>query len=264
LQNHRQAVCVARPWVTTQRNGIREAGSNGSDSNFRLIHIRVLDFLLWLLKREQRLAKEETEARKKTEWEEHLKAQSKNVRHARGSSLIAVSEDDSDDNAGGRRLTQQARPTRKASKKALEEMNRETQRMSRNMQLAHQAKTKKKITKESFAKFNFKPGGGVAPDTSMAASSATASSAPVSDFEGLQQHETPPTSPAYRENFLQKIGEGDKAPVLASIEPADKTVMDMEEELPTMEDVMTQPVIRVDKGKGKATEARPIEKSQRP
>jgi hypothetical protein len=25
-----------------------EAGSNGSDSNFRLIHIRVLDFLLWL------------------------------------------------------------------------------------------------------------------------------------------------------------------------------------------------------------------------
>jgi mediator of replication checkpoint protein 1 len=78
------------------------------------------------------------------------------------------------------------------------------------MQLAHQAKTKKKITKESFfAKFNFKPGGGVAPDTSMAASSsATASSAPVSDFEGLQQHETPPTSPAYHENFLQKIGEG--------------------------------------------------------
>lgn len=244
-----------------------EAGSNGSDSELPADPHSSSRFLaLVKRKREQRLAKEETEARKKTEWEEHLKAQSKNVRHARGSSLIAVSEDDSDDNAGGRRLTQQARPTRKASKKALEEMNRETQRMSRNMQLAHQAKTKKKITKESFfAKFNFKPGGGVAPDTSMAASSsATASSAPVSDFEGLQQHETPPTSPAYHENFLQKIGEGDKAPVLASIEPADKTVMDMEEELPTMEDVMTQPVIRVDKGKGKATEARPIEKSPTP
>ncbi|KAI9881515.1 MAG: hypothetical protein M1830_000078 [Pleopsidium flavum] len=217
-------------------------------------------------KREERLAKEEADSRKKAEREAHLKAQYKNVRHPRGSSPMAVSEDDSDDNAVGRRLTQQARPTRKASKKALEEMNRETQRMSRNMQLAHQAKTKKKITKESFfAKFNFKPGGGVAPDTSKAASSsATASSAPVSDFEGLQQRETPPTSPAYPDNFLGKNGEGDRVPILASTEPADEMDMDMDEELPTMEDVMTQPLTRVDKGKGKAAESRPMEKSPTP
>jgi hypothetical protein len=42
-------------------------------------------------------------------------------------------------------LSQKARQPRKASKKALEEMSRETQRMSRNMQLAHQAQTKKKM-----------------------------------------------------------------------------------------------------------------------
>ena len=54
-------------------------------------------------------------------------------------------ESDSDpDGENGRRLTQHSRPTRKAGKKAMEEMQREQQRISRNMQLTHQAKTKKK------------------------------------------------------------------------------------------------------------------------
>jgi hypothetical protein len=45
--------------------------------------------------------------------------------------------------------------------------------MSRNMQLAHQAKTKKKITKESlFAKFNFNP----TADDEFAASCSTGGS----------------------------------------------------------------------------------------
>lgn len=59
---------------------------------------------------------------------------------------------------GDAALTRSSRPTRRAGKKAIEEMARETQRMSRNMQLAHQAKTRKKIGKDSlFAKFNYKP-----------------------------------------------------------------------------------------------------------
>jgi mediator of replication checkpoint protein 1 len=46
---------------------------------------------------------------------------------------------------------------RKAGKKALEEMHKETQRIARSMQLAHEARTRKKVTKQSlFEKFNFK------------------------------------------------------------------------------------------------------------
>lgn len=42
------------------------------------------------------------------------------------------------------------RQQRKASKKAIEDMHRETQRIARNMQLTHEATTKKKITMDSF------------------------------------------------------------------------------------------------------------------
>jgi mediator of replication checkpoint protein 1 len=63
------------------------------------------------------------------------------------------------DGEGSRRLTQQAKPTRKAGKKALEAMARDQQRLVRNMQLTHQAKTKKRYgTKDLFAKFGFNQG----------------------------------------------------------------------------------------------------------
>ncbi|RDW91301.1 hypothetical protein BP5796_02466 [Coleophoma crateriformis] len=107
--------------------------------------------------------------------------------------------DDSDDNVE-RRLTQTQRPTRKAGKKALEEMHRETQRLSRSMQLAHQAKTKKKITKASlFAKFNYKPAGFSEAD---AESSAPTSSSPV--HSDVEMRDTPPTSPASHANDVEK------------------------------------------------------------
>jgi mediator of replication checkpoint protein 1 len=61
-----------------------------------------------------------------------------------------------DERDAGRSFTQQSKPTRKASKKALEEINRETQRIARNQQLAHQMQVKKKITKQDlFKRFNF-------------------------------------------------------------------------------------------------------------
>ena len=54
-------------------------------------------------------------------------------------------------------LSDAARPTRKASKKAMLEMERETQRLARQQALAHQIKVKKKFsTTDLFARFNFR------------------------------------------------------------------------------------------------------------
>src|SRR5207237_5068437 len=74
---------------------------------------------------------------------------------------LELDGEEQDDGSGAeQRLTQQVRPTRKAGKKALDEMHRETQRLARNMQLAHEARTKKKVTRESlFMRFNYHPKG---------------------------------------------------------------------------------------------------------
>ncbi|KAK2759879.1 hypothetical protein FQN54_002613 [Arachnomyces sp. PD_36] len=127
-------------------------------------------------KRKEREAKEKEEEAKKK-------------RRAEIAKTIASDEisDGSDDDLAGRKLTQSSKPTRKASKKALQAMNQETQRMSRNMQLEHQARTKKKITKESFfSRFNFGQQG---------SSSTVGSSNPPSAAESEKEHATPPTSP---------------------------------------------------------------------
>ncbi|KAF7167947.1 hypothetical protein CNMCM6106_003296 [Aspergillus hiratsukae] len=137
--------------------------------------------------------------RKEREEKERLEAEKKAARLAQRdqfSSEIASIED-SDEEEAGRKLTQKRPAARKASKKALEEMNRETQRISRNMQLAHQAQTKKKITKESFfARFNFmqQEQSNVAGQTGEN-SSTTAGSQQSSDNEAQKGKETPQTSP---------------------------------------------------------------------
>ena len=148
------------------------------------------------------------------------------------------SEDD-----GGRRLTQQAQPTRKASKKAMEEMARESQRLARTHQLTYKPTTKKKFTKASFFdKFNFHPDGESTPQ-------ATSSSpAPHSDIE---MQETPPTSPATHE-------ENSKPQVTRDIEMT-SALQDDDEILPSLEDVIPQAGLsptgsKPDKGKGKALE----------
>ncbi|OJZ90604.1 hypothetical protein ASPFODRAFT_153227 [Aspergillus luchuensis CBS 106.47] len=142
-------------------------------------------------------------AQKRKEREEKEKAEAEK-RAARAkqqeqfSSEILSGSESEGENGSGRKLTQQAsRPARKASKKALEEMNRETQRMSRNMQLAHQAQTKKKITKESFfARFNaVKSDERTAPGAPGENSSTTADSLNSSDAEVQKEKETPRTSP---------------------------------------------------------------------
>ncbi|KAK4179871.1 MRC1-like domain-containing protein [Triangularia setosa] len=146
-------------------------------------------------KRAERLAREAEEARKKAE---------RNV-----SAMIADDENPEDftDDEGGQKLTQdgaKSRPSaRKASKKALEEMNRETQRMTRALQLAHEAKVKKKIPKSMlFERFNFKPAGAAASTEAPKEEAAPVSSSRAGTPASVQQSDaepkedgTPPSSP---------------------------------------------------------------------
>jgi mediator of replication checkpoint protein 1 len=139
--------------------------------------------------------------RKEREERERIEAEQKAAKRAsmeRFSSEIVSGEDsEADDLGSAKKLSQNARQPRKASKKALEEMSRETQRMSRNMQLAHQAQTKKKITKESlFARFNFMQPDVPAAEAPVPNSSSTAGSQQSSDGEAAQKkNDTPHTSP---------------------------------------------------------------------
>jgi mediator of replication checkpoint protein 1 len=192
-------------------------------------------------KREERLAKEAELEREKAQ---------KAAEHEKYSALLQKDDqlNDSDDNVE-RRLTQQSRPSRKASKKALEEMHRETQRLSRNQQLAHNAITKKKVTKASlFAKFNFRPAGQVEEVSDPVRPTSSSSAAPHSDVE---MKETPPTSP------VSPAEDGTKFEAPAGL-PGIQQQEDEDGSLPTFEEMITQlpssPPPRLDKGKGKAIE----------
>ena len=200
-------------------------------------------------KRAERQAKEAAEADKRAATER----QERNSMSRQSSTPLGDSEDDSD-TVGAKKLTQQARPTRKASKKALEEMNRETQRMNRNMQLAHQARTKKKVTKESlFARFNFRTPNAPEIDFQKPLSSSTAvSSKEVSEAEGAQQQDTPPTSPAQTEGLNPKAAS--QSTVEEGVQVARNHVLLEDEELPTINDIMRQPKPDMGKGKGIAVE----------
>ncbi|MCJ1287853.1 hypothetical protein MMC26_007205 [Xylographa opegraphella] len=206
------------------------------------------------------VAKKRAERQAKVAAEEQKSAERQLKAKNRASIAGVLSDDDiEDDSATEDKLTQQTRPTRKASKKALEEMNRETQRMSRNMQLAHQAKTKKKVTKESLlAKFNFRPIKRPSTDAAKSHnSSVAASSTPVSDVEGVMDHETPPTSPlkpADLSDAVDKKISRNETNDAGSAFGETKSLVDFEEELPSPEDVMSTPICAKDKGKGKAVD----------
>ncbi|KAL5003760.1 MRC1-like domain-containing protein [Aspergillus recurvatus] len=151
-------------------------------------------------KRNSRFLELVAQKRREREEKERAEAERKAARAKEREALNAnmFSDDDgADDDTFGRKKATQARPARKAGKKALEEMSRETQRMSRNMQLAHEARTKKKITKESFfARFDFmQPQAQNAPEQPGDNSSATAGSQHSSDVETYKDKETPQTSP---------------------------------------------------------------------
>ncbi|KFA65966.1 hypothetical protein S40285_07479 [Stachybotrys chlorohalonatus IBT 40285] len=204
-------------------------------------------------KRQERLAREAADEERRAE----RRAQQEKL----ASELEQLDSDDDDvfnidDGEDGLRLTQMARPTRKASKKAIEEMNRETQRMARSMQLAHEAKTRKKITKASlFERFNFRVPGTVDPEPQPSSSSRPGSS--HSDVE-MEDAETPPSSPP--ETTKQAPAENERD-VDAAIQPEAEPlhVVPVEDEATTR---------KLDKGKGKAVlavedVAQPIQKQKR-
>ncbi|KAH7350757.1 MRC1-like domain-containing protein [Rhexocercosporidium sp. MPI-PUGE-AT-0058] len=189
-------------------------------------------------KRQERLAKDAEAAKEKAKKAEEKKRYTQTLDE----------DDDVEDSEGERRLTQASRPNRKASKKALEEMHRETQRLSRNQQLAHYATTKKKFTKaDFFAKFSKQPKAEQTPEPARPTSSSSA--APHSDFE---TKDTPPTSPASPTVDTEKATIPSNLPALAD------AVNHNNVELPSLEEGLSQaqssPPRRLDKGKGKAIE----------
>ncbi|KAI0383259.1 MRC1-like domain-containing protein [Hypomontagnella monticulosa] len=198
-------------------------------------------------KRQERLAKEAEEDRKRKERAERMAEQMP--------AESDVDEDVSDitDDDGGRKLTQEvSRPARKASKKALEEMNRETQRLSRSLQLAHEAKTKKKISKSAlFERFNFRTEAAPADKQTSSSRPTTPGSAQHTDAEMVDAG-TPPSSPP----AAPKPAE-DLPTTSETLNIATKLTAILEEndsELPSLEEVVAQSQ-KEDKGKGKAVEA---------
>lgn len=206
-------------------------------------------------KRQERIAREAEMHRQKAEKAAERARLSKTHSRLLEDDGMEYSDDD-----GGRKLTQQARPTRKASKKALEEMHRETQRMNRNMQLAHEARTKKKITKSDlFARFNYKPAGSVEDELVEQARPTSSSSAPRTDTE---TKDTPPTSPISQTSNGAKLA--DMVDDGGNLYTGDINMsgINSEEDIPALKDALSRsirssppPLItRPDKGKGRAIE----------
>ncbi|EXJ59962.1 hypothetical protein A1O7_04110 [Cladophialophora yegresii CBS 114405] len=190
--------------------------------------------------RKQRQEKEALEAEKRALQLQSRKAEKQGRRKPRGSSPADDTEEDSDlsEGTGGIKLSKQVRPTRKASKKALEEMNRETQRISRNMQLAHQARTKKKISKDSLlARFNFPVAPSRAePDHEL---SATSSSRAPSEDEAEKSNNTPPTSPP-ADVVNPKLYKGKERAL--SLEPLEEVVRTSSRTIPGSNEIGEQPL----------------------
>lgn len=234
-----------------------QAEGSGSDGDVPVLKSNRFQALVEK-KRNERLAREAEEARK---------------REARAAAAEELGDDNDDDvsdisdDEGGRKLTQEqkakTRPSRQASKRALEEMNRETQRMQRAMQLAHEAKTKKKITKATlFERFNFNPGGNATKDKLQSSSRPqTPTSAKSTDAE-MRDPETPPSSPPARvEDVLGKNLVGLQSQVGASVpqsttprieERIQEQAEEINDDFPDLMDMQAFARKPVDKGKGKA------------
>lgn len=97
-------------------------------------------------------------------------------------------------------MSDAAKPTRKASKRAMLDIERETQRLARQQALAHQMKVKKKFsTLDLLAKFKYDTNGEPRNSEGLAEEDQSASSAPNSDASepatASDPPETPPSSP---------------------------------------------------------------------
>ncbi|KUJ15805.1 uncharacterized protein LY89DRAFT_647814 [Mollisia scopiformis] len=235
-------------FVSPSKHGSTSPTRDGSDSE-DLPENPVQDdrfMALVVKKRQEREARDAEAAKEKAK---------KAAERKRYTEMLQEDDDDDSDVEGGRRLTQHSRPTRKASKKAIEEINRESQRLARNQQLAHQAVTKKKITKASlFAKFNFRSSKQEEGAEDLVRPTSSSSAAPHSDME---TKDTPPTSPA-------SPGLTEKEATNVFETPLPEVAEDVDVEMPSLEAALaSSPPRRLDKGKGKATEE-PVEEIEVP
>ncbi|KAK0927805.1 hypothetical protein LTR91_003034 [Friedmanniomyces endolithicus] len=153
-------------------------------------------------KRHERLRREEQELQARRSLQEGSRKRQRSASAHASSDLLEGMVDDSGVEVNPeieRIMSDAARPTRKASKKALLEMERETQRLARQQALAHQMKVKKKFTtSDLFARFNFqRPGGEAAVDTTPAGKDAASSSSTcdIADMGAREPISTPPSSP---------------------------------------------------------------------
>lgn len=143
-------------------------------------------------------------------------------------------------------MSDASRPARKASKKALEEMKRETQRLARQQALAHQMKVKKRFTtSDLFAKFNFRqPAVTQTPENQTTDGDTTASSVPNSD--GIEKrakdpHSTPPSSPSSPLDMQKELVEKGALSKLMPMRQdsiASLAELDEDEDLPEIIEVM--------------------------
>jgi mediator of replication checkpoint protein 1 len=222
-----------------QRQSVNENSHHSSDSDSDLpadpsTSTRLRDLVN--RRRAERLAREQAEK----------EAEEENATTGQAPLSDMFNDEDTRDEVTERRLTQSARPTRKASKKALEEMNRETQRIKRNMQLTHQAKVKKRFTPQDFLSAFNRPkiSSGLANVTNAA--DTTSSSPPPEPFSETgadKDRDTPPSSPPSIDDTLKSAPE---QPVgMAALEESD-------EDMSTLQDILTQPRKTVDKGKAPA------------
>ncbi|KAI4750764.1 hypothetical protein E4T52_16666 [Aureobasidium sp. EXF-3400] len=231
-----------------QRQSIDDRSNNSSDSDSDLpadpsTSTRLRDLVN--RRRAERLAREQAEK----------EAEEDNAATGQAPLSDMFNDEDTRDEVTERRLTHSARPTRKASKKALEEMNRETQRIKRNMQLTHQAKVKKRFTPQDFlSAFNRpKTSSGLANVTNAAdVTSSSPPPEPFSETGATKDRDTPPSSPPSIDDTLKTILE---QPVgIAALEESD-------EDLPTLQEVLSQPKKTLDKGKAPVRQLPVEEKS---
>ncbi|KAI0974003.1 MRC1-like domain-containing protein [Xylaria arbuscula] len=209
-------------------------------------------------KRQERLDKEAEEERKRIERAQHASEKVPGESDADEDDVSDISDDD-----GGRKLTQDvSRPSRKASKRALEEMNRETQRLSRSLQLAHEAKTKKKISKDTlFKRFNFRAERSTtdAENKQVNSSRHTTPGSHQTDAE-LGDDGTPPSSPP----SAPKVIPDQPTTAVPASESRSSVPEDENGDLLTLDDALSQ-AKDDDKLKGKAIDiAAPVLEEKRP
>lgn len=137
-------------------------------------------------RRAERLAKEQSEAE---------------IEAARLAARVDISGDEAADDVDDEErdaeavMTQRSKPVRKATKKAMEAMNRETQRISRNMQLAHQVKVKQKHSMHDFLQKFQQKRASLTGEVTVTASSSAPASRPNSSASEPLTVDTPPSSP---------------------------------------------------------------------